>query len=63
MKAITPPKGSAPTPPSHKYHKHADSEHPHPKDQHSTSQGSRTYKWSFQMGEFFMQFNLFKELD
>ncbi|XP_053088576.1 AT-rich interactive domain-containing protein 4B isoform X4 [Pangasianodon hypophthalmus] len=51
VKAITPPKGSARTPPSHKYHKHGDSEHLHPKEQHRSSRGSRTYKWSFQMSD------------
>ncbi|XP_053476669.1 AT-rich interactive domain-containing protein 4B isoform X4 [Ictalurus furcatus] len=51
MKAITPPKGSARTPSSHKYHKHGDAEHLHPKEQHSSSRGSRTYKWSFQMSD------------
>ncbi|XP_060781484.1 AT-rich interactive domain-containing protein 4B isoform X3 [Neoarius graeffei] len=51
MKAITPPKGSARTPPSHKYQKQGDSEHLCPKEQYSSSQGSRTYKWSFQMSD------------
>ncbi|KAF5898781.1 AT-rich interactive domain-containing protein 4B isoform X1, partial [Clarias magur] len=51
MKTITPSKGSARTPPSHKYHKHGDSEHLHPKEQYSSSRGSRTYKWSFQMSD------------
>ncbi|XP_053535533.1 AT-rich interactive domain-containing protein 4B isoform X2 [Ictalurus punctatus] len=51
MKAITLPKGSARTPSSHKYHKHGDAEHLHPKEQHSSSRGSRTYKWSFQMSD------------
>ncbi|MCJ8730841.1 hypothetical protein PDJAM_G00188990 [Pangasius djambal] len=51
MKAITPPKGSARIPPSLKYHKHGDSEHLHSKEQHRSSRGSRTYKWSFQMSD------------
>ncbi|KAI5610009.1 AT-rich interactive domain-containing protein 4B isoform X2 [Silurus asotus] len=49
-KAIIPPKGSARTTLSHKYHKHPDSEHLYPKEQQS-SRGSRTYKWSFQMSD------------
>ncbi|KAI5108317.1 AT-rich interactive domain-containing protein 4B isoform X1, partial [Silurus meridionalis] len=49
-KAIIPPKGSARTSLSHKYHKHTDSEHLYPKEQQS-SRGSRTYKWSFQMSD------------
>ncbi|XP_058240369.1 AT-rich interactive domain-containing protein 4B isoform X3 [Hemibagrus wyckioides] len=50
IKAITPPKGTAQIPPSHKGHKHGDSEHLHPKE-HVNSRGSRTYKWSFQMSD------------
>lgn len=57
-KAITPPKDSAQTPQSYEFHKHGDSEHLYPKEQHSSSQRSRTYKWSFQMCTFFMQFNV-----
>lgn len=63
IKAITPPKGTAQIPPSHKGHKHGDSEHLHPKE-HVNSRGSRTYKWSFQMCEYFKQFKvIFKEVN
>ncbi|XP_027021588.1 AT-rich interactive domain-containing protein 4B isoform X3 [Tachysurus fulvidraco] len=51
MKNITPPKGSARTPPPNKYHKNGDSEHLHHKEQHGSMQGSHTYKWSFQMSD------------
>ncbi|KAK3553852.1 hypothetical protein QTP70_012684 [Hemibagrus guttatus] len=51
MKAITSSKGAARIPPSHKCHKHGDSELLHPKEQHGNSRGSRTYKWSFQMSD------------
>ncbi|XP_072533551.1 AT-rich interactive domain-containing protein 4B isoform X1 [Salminus brasiliensis] len=51
MKAIVPPKCSGRTPPSQKYHKHSDSEHSQPKEQHGNSRGSRIYKWSFQMSD------------
>ncbi|XP_017578317.2 AT-rich interactive domain-containing protein 4B isoform X3 [Pygocentrus nattereri] len=51
IKAITPPKCSGRTPPSQKYHKHGDSDHSQPKEQHSTSRGARIYKWSFQMSD------------
>ncbi|KAI4873417.1 hypothetical protein NFI96_016660, partial [Prochilodus magdalenae] len=52
MKAIIPSKCSGRTPPSQKYHKHADSEHLQPKEQHSNNRGgARIYKWSFQMSD------------
>ncbi|XP_036430642.1 AT-rich interactive domain-containing protein 4B isoform X3 [Colossoma macropomum] len=51
IKAITPPKCSGRTLPSQKYHKHGDSDHSQPKEQHSNSRGARIYKWSFQMSD------------
>ncbi|XP_049337043.1 AT-rich interactive domain-containing protein 4B isoform X3 [Astyanax mexicanus] len=51
LKPIVPPKCSGRTPPSHKYHKHSDSDHSQPKEPHGNGRGSRIYKWSFQMSD------------